>query len=223
MELPTRRSLGWRQVLDSDGEVPPHLKLSPRDTRGLIQTLVAMDTIDCSDQTALVYEEEGDRISLIEQPDFPLITYSELLAFTEKERDIVRSDLQRVLVPTNKDGRLDVLLPIDILVATLGHVGKKPLFTDPGEIHQSNDLLNVLPEWRINHQVTEQLGTYNLCVELTAWLKNPSARQKLMQALARRRTLVINTFNNRQPSHTRPLTPEIMFDARTLTDPKFWN
>ena len=223
MEIPARRSLAWRQVLDSEGALPPHLKLSPRDTRGLIQTLVAIDTIDCADQTALVYEEDGVRISLIEQPDFPLITYHELLAFTEEERYIIRRDLQRVLVPTNKDGRLDVFLPIDILVATLGNVGKKTLFTDPGEIHQSNDLLNVLPEWRINHQVTEQLGTYNLCVELAAWLSNPSARHKLTQALAKRRTQVLQTFNNRRPSRTRPLTQEIIFDATTLPDPKLWN
>ncbi len=223
MELPARRSLGWRQVLDIDDEIPPHLKLSPRDTRGLIQTLVAIDTIDCADKTELVYDDGDVKISLIEQPDFPIITYGELLAFTEEERDVVRRDLKRVFVPTNKAGRLDVFLPIDILVATLGNVGKKPLFTDPGEINQSSDLLAALPDWRINHQVTEQLPTYNLCVELTGWLKNPEAGQKLLNALVKRRRHVINTFNNRRSIITRAPVPEIEFSDLTTADPRFWN
>lgn len=223
MDIPSRRSLGWRKVLDGEDETPPHLKLSPRDTRHLLHTLVAMDTIDCKDPRDLQITDGSASMSVIELPDFPLVTYHELLAFTDDERAVVRTDLKRVFVPTNKHGRLEVCLPIDVLIATLGNVGMKPLFETIGEIHQSAQLLNVLPEWRINHQVTEALTTYSLCVEITGWLNNDIAAKKLSKALAEQREHTIQTFNNRCTQTKKAPLTDLLIAESASSDPHFWN
>lgn len=223
MDIPSRRSLGWRRVLDGEDETPPHLKLSTRDTRQLLHTLVAMDTMDCRDSRDLQITDGSESISVIELPDFPLLTYHELLAFTDDERAVVRADLKRVFVPTNKHGRLEVFLPIDVLIATLGNVGKKPLFETMGEINQSAQLLNVLPEWRINHQVTEALTTYSLCLEMTGWLNNDNAAKKLSKALAEKRDHTIQTFNNRRTQVKKAPLTDLLVAESVSTDPHFWN
>lgn len=223
MDIPSRRSLGWRRALDAEDETPPHLKLSTRDTRQLLHTLVAMDTIDCRDPRDLQVTDGKESFSLIELPDFPLLTYHELIAFTEAERAIVRADLKRVFVPVSKDGRLEVFLPIDVLIATLGNVGKKPLFEATGEIHQSAQLLKILPEWRINHEVTEALNTHSLCVEITGWLSNDDARGKLLKAVDGKRRHIIQTFNNRRAQVKKAPLPEVLVTESALTDPLFWN
>ena len=192
MELPAYRSLGWTNVLSIDDDFPPHLRLSFRDTRYLLQTLVALDTID------------GENLGsgFIERPDFPMNSYHELLALTDRDRDVVRADLRRMFLPTNKMGRLVDLLPIDILIDALANTGKKPLFLDSDVIHQPAKLLNILPTWQINSSVTTLLPTHALCVEINSWLKDPVTKHNLFEAIAKRRRHTLQTFNNRRSPMT---------------------
>lgn len=192
MELPAYRSLGWTNVLSIDDDFHPHLRLSFRDTRYLLQTLVALDTID------------GENLGsgFIERPDFPMNSYHELLALTARERDVVRADLRRMFVPTNKMGKLGNLLPIDILIDALGNTGKRPLFSDPDAIHQPAKLLDILPNWQINSTVTTQLPTHALCVEINSWLKDPVTKHNLLGAIAKKRSHTLQTFNNRRSPMT---------------------
>lgn len=213
MELPAYRSLGWTNVLSIDDEFPPHLRLSFRDTRYLLQTLVALDAIDGKNLDE----------SFFERPDFPMHGYHELLALTDRERDLVRADLRRIFVPTNKMGRLDDRLPIDILIDALGNTGRQPLFLDPNAIHQPAQLLDILPSWKINTAVTAELPTHALCVEINSWLQAPVPKTKLLQAIARNRRHALQTFNNRRSPVTNAVMSENVLLESGVRSNAHWN
>lgn len=197
MNTPSRNYLDWQRKVQSEPSTPPHLGFTPRECRGFIHSFIALDTIDFQSRCNNGSEDEMHLIALMEDGDFPIRTLSDIQRFTEEERNEVRSSINRVFLPTDSQGRLDVLLPIDVLTGVIQNVGKSRLF--PGSISDESfpDASNQLSEWYIDKHFTDTIPAFVLCSGIEGWLCNAKTAPLYRSSIARYRDQAIQKFNRR--------------------------
>ncbi len=197
MSTPSRHFLDWKSKVTSEQSTPAHVDFSSSDCRDFIRSFIAMDTIDFQSRCTRGSEADENLAALMTEGDFPISTYTEIQRFTEEERNQIRASLSRVLLPTDSNGRLDVLLPIDVLTSIIQNVGESRLFSGNDCDEAFPESTNQLPKWYIDKAFTNTIPAFVLCSGIDGWLRNARIAPLYRAAIARQRDQVIKTFNNR--------------------------
>ena len=118
--------LHWQRHINTEAKGPVHLYFSSQDARSFLRTWIALGTSDEIKQGKI----NADITSL---PNFPLDIARALDSIPADLIQLTRKAIQKVLIPTDAQGHLDVLLPIDVLKGVIATAGQVKLF-DPQDL-----------------------------------------------------------------------------------------
>lgn len=213
------RILDWEKKLSSSSGTPPHLGFNRKDARAFLTILYGTSAIDLhwDEDANHKLQERGVSVheKLVCSSNLPERVIYEFNQLEDEIQVRVRANLRRVLIPTNAQGKLDVMLPIEVLEQLIEKAGFDWLYSEKGRgwIFWSekdfqegcsdqagiNRSIPYLSDWLVcNNDLNRRLVIWDRYRITAAIIYTDSCRKVYRQHLGANRRNLVHTFNNRR-------------------------
>ncbi len=217
------RYLDWEKKLTGPTTGPAHFDFFQKDARAFLTTLYGASGFDLFWDNAadpLIQARSVDvQESLLDHPHFPVEALFELNQLEDSIQNRVRTNFRRVITPTDRQGKLDGILPIEVLEHLLEKAGRDWLYSskakgwlfwseeDFNDASASktaiNNAIEPLAEWLIvDDNISSDRVFWDRCRYMSVIIYNEQYRRAYRKHLAITRNKLIQTWNNRRASRS---------------------
>lgn len=203
--------LSWQRHLDTRAPLSPaYCKFDRTDARNFLRTWIAASTHE--DIQTGVWNR-----NIEEFVGFPVDIYRAIAELEHTHRLGIRKAAEHIFLPVNSEQKLDVSLPIEVLMAIIEQAASDDLFNQ--DEYYSADVLTKIAraieyflQWLILPEATKLFPAYVLSFCLTTIGKHDALKKQYQRVVCSNRKRLIDTWNNQHA----PIAPRSSLKSKVL-------